>query len=140
RIDAHLGAAGIENPQHDLFPPQGGQGIDAEVDGARLRQSQLDAAVVRHALFRDVNLRHDLEARTDAVGDALRRTPDLAQDAVLAEADAVDLLVGFDVDVRGPRLDGVHEDAVDEAHDGRVVDAVFRLGVLFVLLAGLHLN
>ncbi|MCY1176656.1 hypothetical protein D9M73_169370 [compost metagenome] len=35
-INAHLRAGGIENPHHDLLAPEGGHGIDAEVDGLAL--------------------------------------------------------------------------------------------------------
>ena len=42
----------------------------------------------------------------------------------MAGADAEDLLVGLEVDVRGALLDGVEQDLVDEAHDGRVFDVV----------------
>ncbi len=47
---------------------------------------------------------------------------DLLQHAVEAEADAVDALIGLEVDVRGPALDGVEHHLVDEPDDGRIVD------------------
>ena len=38
----------------------------------------------------------------------------------------IDLLVGFEVDVRGAAADGIEHQLVDEAHDRRVFDVVAR--------------
>src|SRR5690606_30832886 len=91
-IDAQLGAAGVEDTQNDLFAPQGGQGIHPEVDGLAARELELDAAVLRNAAFRNVHTGHDLDARGNAAGDVERRAGHFAQHAVLAVADAVELL------------------------------------------------
>ena len=52
------------------------------------------------------------------------RQRDFLQHAVDAGADAERFLVGLEVDVRGALLDGIEQDLVDEADDGRVLDVV----------------
>ena len=126
RVDAQHRRRGIENTHHDLFAVQRRAGADAEVDGARLRQLHLDAAVLRHAALGDVQPRHDLQARRQLAGQLHRRLGDLLQHAVDAEAHAVGLFVGFEVDVRGAAADGIQQQLVDEADDGRVFDVVAR--------------
>jgi len=64
---------------------------------------------------------------------------DLVEDAVDAEADAEDLLVGLEVDVGGAAADGVDEDHVDELDDGGLVGRLLELedvdlGARFVLV------
>ncbi len=56
RLDAELDARRVEDTQHDLFAVQGRQGADPEIDRAAFRQRQLHPPVLRHALFRDVEL------------------------------------------------------------------------------------
>src|SRR6266545_4494108 len=51
--------------------------------------------------------------------EALGRRHDLVQHAVHTEADAEDLFVGLEMDVRGAAADRVHEDHVDQTHDRR---------------------
>src|SRR5437773_2403868 len=63
RFDAELGLRGIENTQHDLLAEERRAGAHAEVDGAILRELHLDAPVLGHTPLRDVEARHDLEAR-----------------------------------------------------------------------------
>ena len=67
----------------------------------RLRQLELHAAVLRHALLGDVEPRDDLDPRRELVLDGERRLRDLAQVAVDAEADAVVVLVRLEVEVGG---------------------------------------
>ena len=66
-----------------------------------------------------------------------RRLRDSLQHAVHAEAHAVDLLVGLEMDVRGAAADGIEQDLVDEAHDWRVFDIIAAdLVVELVVAAG----
>ena len=124
RIDAEHALDGIENTQHDLLAEQRRAGADAEVDGAGLRQPHLDAAVLRHAALGDVEPRHDLEARGDLAGELHRRLRDFLQHAVQAEADAVTSSRRARSGCPRRPADGVQQDLVDEAHDGRVFDVV----------------
>ena len=141
RVDADLGVLRVEDPQHDLFAPEGRQRVDAEVDGARLRELHLDAAVLRHAALGDVELGHDLESRGEPRAEIRWGFGDFAQDAVHAEAHAVRLLVRFEVDVRCAGLDGVEQHLVDESDDRRVVGGARHVRfVVVVLLEGLHVE
>src|SRR5690606_27863530 len=60
---------------------------------------------------------------------------DLAQLAVDPEADAVELLVGLEVDVRGAGLDRVEEHLLQELDDRGIVD-VARVDLRGLLVAG----
>jgi len=52
----------------------------------------------------------------------------LPQLTVDAETDAVVLFVGFEVNVRGARMNGVHQDFLQKLDDGRIVDIGGFLG------------
>ncbi len=121
RVDAELGAAGVENPQHDLFAIERGAGVDTKVDGASFGDLQLDAAILRNAALGDVHPRHDLDARDDSRREIARRLRHFVENAVHAEADAKHLFVDLEMDVRCAAADRVQQRAVDEAHDRRVV-------------------
>ena len=138
RIDSEHGAGRIENTRHDLFAEQRRTGADAEIDGAVLRQPHLDTAVLRHSALGDVEPGHDFEACDDLHGQLDGRQRNFLQHAVQAGANAEYLLIGLEVDVRSPFLDGIEEDFVDEAHDGRVFDVVppQRLCVGVLIAAG----
>ena len=107
---------------HDLLAEERRQRRDAEVDRLGLRQHELHPPVLRHALLGDVELGDDLDPRRDLVLDRERRLRDLHQDAVEAVADAVELLVGLEVDVGGAGGDRVEQDLLDVADDRRVLD------------------
>ena len=89
----------VEDTQDDLFAVKRRQGADAEVDRLGLGQHELHAPVLRHALFGDVELGDHLDARRDLVLDRERRLRDFLRIAVEPIADAVELLVGLEVDV-----------------------------------------
>ena len=67
----------------------------------------------------------------ELVLDRDRRLRDLAQLAVDAEAHAVVVLVGLEVQVRGAHVDRVDQHLVQEAHDRRVLDLGRRPPALF---------
>ena len=107
----------------DLFAEQRGARAHAKVDGAVLRQLHLDAAVLRHAPLRDVEPRHDLEAR--------RRPSSRAATGGRAISFSTPscrrrmrkcFSYGSKWMSDAPRLDRVEHDLVDEADDRRVVD------------------
>ena len=68
------------------------------------------------------SLRDHLDARGELLLDRERRLRHLAQHAVDAEADAVELLVRLEVDVGGAAADRVDQDLLQELDDRRVVD------------------
>src|SRR5690606_30271101 len=98
-IDAHLGAVRVQNTQHDLLTPQGGQGVDPEVDGLVLRDLQLDPPVLRLASLGQVHGRHDLKACSELGTELNRRFGNLVQNAIRTKAYAVHLFIGLEVQV-----------------------------------------
>ncbi|MNL13893.1 hypothetical protein D3C87_1348140 [compost metagenome] len=135
-VDVELVGRGFQNPHHDLLAEQRGQRGDAEVDrflddllGVLVlgqREQQLHAAVLRHALFRDVQARQHLDPGGDLVADIERRTRHFLQHAVHAEAHAVEELEGLEVQVRCAALEGFGQQLLEEAHHGGIVDFVAR--------------
>ena len=144
RLEAELGHVQhqlrlVEQPHHDLLAPQRGQARDAEVEVAAAvldLHLDLDAAVLRQALLRDVELGHDLDARDERVLQLHGQRHHVVEDAVDAEADAELLLVGLDVDVGGAALQRVDEQHVRELDDGRGVGRLAQVAeVDLVVLA-----
>ena len=136
RLDPELRTRRIENPHDDLFAVERGQRADPEVDRTRLRQHHLHPAVLRHAFFCDIQARQHLDARCDLVLDRHRRLRHFVQDAVAAVADAVELLVGFEVDVGRAGVDRVEHDLLQVAHHRCIVDldtAGVRLAARFLV-------
>jgi serine/threonine-protein kinase len=128
-LEGHAGAVLDEDPDDDLLSIHGGQRRHAHVVGLR-RHDEARAAILGLAAFRDVHVRHDLDAGDHAVLDALGHGHDRAQQAIHAVAQADRLLLRLDVDVgsRGPH--GVGEDRVHELDhglaQGRLGDVLFR--------------
>ena len=104
----------------------------AEIDGAPL-DAELETAVLRDPLFRDVELGHDLDARDDRLVeflvDRLHRLVQHAVDPVLDDDFAVPR---FDVNVGGAPLQRVEEGRIDQLDDRRLVggQAIDREGFL----------
>ena len=123
RLEAQLGHVEhelrlVQEPQDDLLAPEGGERGHAEVEVAAAvldLHLDLDPAVLGKALLRDVQLGHDLDARGQGVAQLHGQGHDVVEDAVDAEADPELLLVGLDVDVGGPALQGVDEQDVRRA-------------------------
>ncbi len=114
----------VEETHDDLLAEERRQARHAEVDVLRhavVLEADLDAAVLRQALLRDVELRHDLDARRDRVAELHRRLHDVVEQAVDAVADAQLLLVRLDVDVAGALLDRRHQDDVHQLDDRRLL-------------------
>ena len=128
----------LSSSRMTIFSPQiVGRTRDAEVHLAALAELQLDAPVLREAPLGDVERRHDLDAARDRVLQLERRRHLLDEHAVDAVAHAELLLVRLDVDVARALLDGVEEDHVDEADDGRVLARLLELEeVDVVVVAG----
>ncbi len=102
-----------------------------------LLDAHLDAAVLRQAFFRDVEMAQNLDARNDGRLKLfqLRRHGHFLQLAVNAVADAEFVLERFEMDVGGAQLDGVLQNLVDEADDGRLVLRAFiEIGVLGIFI------
>ena len=119
-LELGVGRLLVEDTDHRVLAVHGRHDGDAEVDGAA-REPDLEAAVLGDPLLGDVELRHDLDPADDgrvvALVDRLHRLVEHAVDAVLDHDLAV---LGLDVDVRRPALDGVEEDRVDQPDDRRL--------------------
>ncbi len=140
---AHVGEGnrlrgGQDAHDHVLVAVHGGQSRHPQLDGA-IAHAELDLAVLGLALFRDIQPGHDLEARYQRVAEDGRDI--LVGDAVAvdAEADAraLFLAVGLDVDVGGASPEGIEDYLVGQLDDGAVGFVVFvRLLVFRRLVDG----
>ena len=120
----------------DRFTVEHGNHRDSDIHLV-VFDADLDAAVLRQTLLRNVQMTEDLDARND------RRLKlfelgwkrDLLQLAVDAVTNPELVLEGFEVDVRRPQFDGILEHLVDEADDGRLVFSTgIQVGIFGVLI------
>src|SRR6185312_14062188 len=114
----------IQQPHDHFLAPQRGQAVDAEVELLFLAANlhfQHDAPVLRQALFADIHLGHDLDARGDGVFQFHGRRHNVLQDAVNAEAHAVFFFVRLNVDVTGAALHCIRHYDIYQLYDGRFV-------------------
>ncbi|MDT4806976.1 hypothetical protein FQZ97_398160 [compost metagenome] len=133
-------AGGVEDPHHDLLAPEGGQGIDAKIDGLGLGYLHLDPAVLGLAPFGDIQGGHHLQACGDAGGQLDGRLGHFMQHPVGTKAHAVGALVGLEVQVGGAAADGVQQHLVDEAHHRGIVGVHATWGVLLVFVDRLDVH
>jgi hypothetical protein len=98
----------VQQTQYDPLTMPGRDRRDADVDCAA-RDPQRDSAVLRQALLRDVELRHDLDAGHDQRGYGTLRLQDFPQHAVDPEPHGHPVLVRFDVDVGRVVLDRLRQ-------------------------------
>ena len=89
---------------------------EAQVDGASLRHD-LNAAVLRHAPLRDIEVGHDLEAGNHRRVHIRAQRQHLVKHAVDAETDRRSVAGGLDVDVARAVAHGALDQAVDEVDD-----------------------
>jgi hypothetical protein len=104
-------------------------------------ETDLDAAVLRQAFFRDVEMAQNFDARHDGRLEALelRGHGHVLQHAVNAVADAELVLERFEMNVRRAQLDGVLQNLVDEADDrGFVLGGLVEVGVLGIIVNDLE--
>ena len=92
------GGGAVENTHDDAFAVEGGQSGNAEVNFAT-EGLDLDAAVLRQAALRDVELGHQLETRDDGGLHFFGRRFLILQNTVDTEADAEFFFEGLDVNV-----------------------------------------
>src|SRR5262249_46638032 len=99
----------VQNTHDHAFTVDHGNNRDADVNLAAVNL-QLHAAVLRQALFRDIQPRHDLQAAEDRAFEAinLRRNGLRVQDAVDAVADGNTAVLRFNVHVARSQLDRLH--------------------------------
>ncbi|MNQ78045.1 hypothetical protein D3C85_929470 [compost metagenome] len=126
-VQRQAGLILVQNAQHHPLARPRRQGRDAHVQRLAA-QRQGDAPVLRHALFGDVEPRHDLDARDQKRRDARVEAQGFAQDAIDPHPHDQGALIGLQVDVRGARAHGLGDDAVDHADDRGVVGGVQQVG------------
>src|SRR5437667_60543 len=119
----------VEQPHDDLVAVQCGHGGHTEVQFLLLAFRLVldhDAAVLGQALFRDVQLGHDLYAAGYGVLQAHGRRHDGLELSVNSETHAQFRLVGLNVDVARAALYGVGQNQVDELDDGSFFGGFFE--------------
>ena len=129
-----------EQTHHDRFAVQHRNDGNADVHLGVIN-AHLDAAVLRQAFFGDVEVAQNFDARNDGRLKALelRGHGNVLQLAVNAVADAEFVLERFEMDVRRAQFDGVLQNLVDEADDGRLVfRGLVEVGVLGVFVNDLE--
>ncbi len=85
-------------------------------------------AVLRGVAVGDVELGHDLESRADRGCERERGLEGVDEHAVDAEADDELVLHGVNVDVRGASAEGLEQDHVHQADDGRLPGELEEVG------------
>src|SRR5439155_12038869 len=123
--------AAVEDSQHDRFAVDHRDDRDADVDLAA-GDFELDAAVLRQALFGDVQVRQNLDAADDGGVEAADGAGHvgLDQHAVDAVAKTQLVLERLDVNVGGAGFNRLGEDLVHETDDRGVLGGIGQVQVL----------
>src|SRR5208282_3852458 len=134
----HAAQRGVlaEQTHHDRLAMQHRNHRNADVHFGVI-ETNLDAAVLRQAFFGDVEMTQNFDARNDSGLKTfqLRGNGNLLQLAVNAVADTEFVLERFEMDVRRAQINGVLQNLVDEADDGRLVLGGFiQIGVLGIFV------
>src|SRR5690606_10040188 len=85
---------------------------------------QFDTSVLRQSAFGDVEVRHDLDAGNDGVGEVAWRRDHLVQHAVRTNANLELVFEGLEVDVARLILDGEEEHHVQQFADRLGLDGI----------------
>ena len=123
-------AALVEQAEHALLTPDGGDGRDPNVDAASFDR-QRELTILWTAPFDDVHARHDLESAEQRGADVDRQRERVVQRTVDPVPDTDLVSLRFDVDVGCPIPQGLRHDEVDDLDHGG-----FRGGVGRVDLSG----
>src|SRR5215472_11433392 len=119
----------VEQSHDDLFAVQRGHGGHTKVQFLLLAFGPVldhDAAVLRQALFRDIQLGHDLYSAGYRVLQAHGRRHDGLQLSVDSETHTQFRLVGLNVNVARAALDGIRQNQVDELDDRSFFGSFFE--------------
>ena len=118
----------IEDPHDQTFAVDHRDNADPNIDLAAV-DAQFDPTVLRQSLFGDVEFCHDLQTRDDGGLEAidLRWNGLVLKDAVDTVANDDPCGLRFDVNVAGTRVDGFHEDFVDQSDHGRFLGLFAQL-------------
>ena len=136
-VNVQRGGIGIQNPHHDFFAKQRGQGADAKVNGLNaFLEYQLDTPVLRNALFGNIQLGHHLDARSQLAADVQRRAHHFAQLAIDTKAHPRTFFVKFKMDVGSTGSQCIRQNFVDKASYRPVFGIVVAHGNGFTFAAG----
>ncbi len=119
----------VQQAHDDFFAVQGRDGGNAEVEFLFLAFGLVldhDAAVLRQALFRDVQFRHNFHTAGDRVFQFQRRIHHGLQLAVNAEPHAHFRFIRLDVNIARAALDRIRQDQIDKLDDRRFVGRLFQ--------------
>ena len=122
-----------------MFSPCRVGRVETRKSMGRPDKRERDAAVLGGAGLGDVEIGHHLEAHGDGRPIGAVQAAHLAQHAVDAVAETQEPVLGLEVDVRRPALDGVREERVHQPHDGLAIGLALRVQAVVVDLAGLDL-
>ena len=120
RLKAQFAFAFVQQTQHGALAVGAGQDADAHIDCTGT-DAQTDAAVLRQAFFRNVEIGHDLQARYQCGVQCPVRLHHLAQRAVYPKTHAGMALVRLDMDIAGAIARGLREQRVEHADDRCIV-------------------
>ncbi len=93
-----------------------------------------DAAVLRQALFRDVQLGHDLYAAGHGVAQLQGRVHHRLQDTINTEPHTHFVLVRFNVNIASAAFHRIGKDQVDQLDDRRFFRRLFQCGGIQLVL------
>ena len=133
----------VQQPQHDLFAEQRGHRGHAEVQFLFSTVDFVldhDAAVLRQPLFRDVQLRHDLQAAGHGIAQLQRRIHHRLQHPVDAEPHPHLVLVRLHVNIARAPLHRIRQDQVHQLDDGRLFGGSLQRRCVQLLLFGSQLQ
>ena len=114
-VEAHHRS--VEHSKHAAFAEHRRQRRDAKVDGVAA-DVQFDAAVLRNAALRDVEVRHDLDAARDRRRKVARRRHELVHHAVHPIPHLELVFERFEVDVRRLVANAEQQHHVEQLADG----------------------
>ena len=135
-VQVQVDGRAVQHAEHHGFTVLGGQGGNTHVHRP-VPYLLDDSAVLRNAAFRDVHVRHDLDAGNNRDGQVNGRRLHFIKGAVHAVADFEFLFKGLKVNVGCFFLNGLRDDQVYKADDGRG-GGIFRFIVDLHVVELLH--
>ena len=129
-------AAAIEESEHDTFAEERRHGRHAKIE-LPVFESDADASVLRPTPFGDIELRQELDARDDGVGQCGRRAPARATSTPSRRNANAEAASGrFEMNVARARVIGVAHEQIDEPDDGRLRRKIANIGRALVVGIG----
>ncbi len=138
RLDLEFHLVFIEDPDDDILAEAGRQHGDPKIDRAFL-DLKAKVAVLGKPVFGDIQLRHHLDPGHHRLLERFGWRLAFLENAIDAVTDPKPRFHGLNQQIRGPQVDGVGQESVGQAHDGKFLRQAEQLiGVRF--LPGLYLD